>query len=372
MAKKGDYPMLDLLASVCVPLSALFFLAMIASLLLAMTPGAITKHIPLVHRFRSYLHGRLFYYWQLSLEGPLFKVIGACGKRLGRGSLASQCMIPKAFKVKVLKMDEGSLKDEITLAGYVRPDANICEMEVAWTPQPPANPFHVEHYIISYCQVEDDGKVGEWQERTLLDVDYHKKDKEKPKEVGRAARRRLKLAELPAKTNFRVRVCADGPGGRSKWSPEVLAMTFAEPDKKTMGLTGPLAPGAPASVREYQWWQSKHEVGMTLAVPEDWKAKEVSVKVVSRGDTTEFKMQHERGMLLAGTLGGKVKIDEVDWVLEKAPEGGKHIALTLRKEKLMQLWECFIDGHVRVDSSLLKLFHEGNSMNELATADLWE
>jgi len=308
------------------------------------------------------LRGKLWYYWQLSLEGPLFKVIGACGKRLGRGSFASQCITPKAFKVKVLTEEHGG------------------GVEVAFTPQPPANPFHEEHYVISYCQLSQEGEVGDWIERQLVDDDFFKRGvdgvegKEKPKEVGRAHRRRLNIPGLPAGTSFRVRVCAEGPTGRSKWSPEVLTSTFAKPNKD-QGLTGPLASGAPTtgiSVREYRWWQSKHEVGIFVTVPEEWKAKEVTVKVLPRSEATEFKMQHERGMLLSGNLGRNVRVDEVDWVLEKAPEGGKHIAVTLRKEKLMELWECFIDGHQRVDTSQLKLIYEGNSMNELGVRDLWE
>jgi len=99
--------------------------------------------------------------------------------------------------------------------------------------------------------------------------------------------------------------------------------------------------------------------------------------VIARGDTTDFKMEHTKGLLLEGVLGRNVKADEVDWVIDQASafehEGkGKEFSLTLKKEKLMEMWECFIDGHQRVDPSLVKLIYEGNSMNELATRDLWE
>lgn len=343
---------LTLLMRASVPISLLFFMVIIAMLALLVVPAALTKHVYPIHWLRSWVLGKAWHYWQLSLEGPLFKMIGACGKRLGRGLLSSSCRTPKAFKAKVL---------------------SINEIDVAWTPQIPANPFHQEHYVISYCQVDAEGdKGGQWMERELHDEDYFKKDKEKPKEIGKAARRRLHIGELPSKTSFCVRVCAAGPGGRSKWSPEIITTTFAEPDKKSMGFTGPLAKGSPTDVHEYKWWQSKHEVGMTVAIPDDWKGKDVSVKVLHRGEHTEFTMQHERGMMLSGHLGGKIKTDEVDWTIEKGQGDRKEIQVTLRKEKLMQLWECFLDGHTRIDPALIQLIHEGNSLNELGTADLWE
>jgi hypothetical protein len=295
--------------------------------------------------------GKLYYWWQLSLTGPLFKLIGGAGKKVGRGALASRCKMPKAFKVKVV---------------------DNTSFDLAWTPQLPDNPFHVEDYILGYCQLAEDGTQSEWVERPMTDpTEFHKKDKEKPKEVGKAERKRLVLGELPSNTSFRLRICASGPSGRSDWTAEVLATTMAEPDENG-GLTGPLEPGAPLEVRTYRWWQSKHEVGLWLPIPAGWTSKDVKVKVTPQ----TFKMWQPDGrVILAGPLDKKVKTDEVDWVIEDTKDGkGKQILVTLRKEKLMELWEAFIDaeGHAKINTKLLKLFHEGNSMNELATRDLWE
>jgi hypothetical protein len=336
---------------VAVPMSFLSSLAMILAVLISITPAGLTKHISFVDWIRSWCRAKMFYYWQLSLEGPLFKAIGACGRRFGRGRLASKCRTPKAFKVKV---------------------CSCSEIDVAWTPQPPANPFHEEHYIISYCLVGTDGKVGDWHEREMKEEDYFKKEKEKPKEIGKSERKRLKIAELPDRTKFRIRVCADGPGGRSPWSTEVCDATYAKPDEKTNGLKGPLAKDSPTEVREYEWWQTKHEVGLTFAIPADWRGKQINVKVLPRSEGTEIKMLHEKGALLTGVLGGPVRKDEIDWTIEDADNGGKELRLTLHKEKLMQKWECFIEGHQRVDPELLKLIYEGNSMTELSSPDLWE
>lgn len=357
MSFKKEWPTLfaffETIAPVVLPFSHACFLAMVTSFLILCIPGALTKYVTPIHRIRCWLKTKLRYYWQLSLEGPLFKVIGRCGKLCCKARLASHCMVPKAFKVKVL---------------------SCTEFELAWTPLLPDNPFHEEFYIISYCQQSEDGEAGEWTERPLNLEDYHKREGEKKrKEIGRAERLRLNIGELPEATTFRLRVCSAILQQRSQWSSEVVATTFAKPSKD-MGLTGPLATGAPTFATEYTWWQSKHEVGIWLAIPEEWKAKEISVKVTG----TEIKIQHEKGILLAGSLGRKVRTDEVDWVLEEAgehvPKGGKQLSLTLRKEKLMELWASFVDddNHQKVDTKLLQLFYEGNSMNELASADLWE
>jgi len=322
-------------------------MSVVLSVVLVLTPGAITRHFAPIHRLRCWLLGLLYYYWQLSLEGPLFKLIGGCAKRCaGVGFLASHCKAPKAFKVTAL---------------------NCSDLDLAWTPQIAANPFHVEHYILSYREVSL-GEEEPWVERVLSDTDLHKKDKEKPKGVGKATRKRLVLSDLPASTSFRLRLCAAGPSGRGPWTPEVRGLTFTKPNEK-MGSTGPLAAGAPLAVKEFRWWQSKNEVGFSIPIPEDWTSKDIKVKVTPK----DFTMSHTQGKLLAGPLGMKVQADEVDWVLEKGADG-KQLSVTLKKEKLMQVWEVFIDaeGHQHIDPALVKLIYEGNSMNELASRDLWD
>lgn len=368
MGFQADWPrlvaFLKFLAPVTVPFSYCCFMFFFVSILVLCVPGALTRHIPLLHRFRLFLKSKVHYYWQLSLEGPLFKIIGRCGKIFCKKRLASHCQVPKAFKVKCL---------------------STTEFEAAWTPLLPDNPFHEEHYIISYCKKsEKNGEADDWVERALTAEDYHLKQdqsgnsQERLKVLGKAQRKRLHIGDLPPQTVFRLRVCSAAPRQRSKWSPEVIITTLAKPSKNH-GLTGPLVSGAPLDAKEFTWWQSKHEVGMKLAIPEDWKAKDLTVKVTG----TDIKMQHEKGMLLQGPLGGKVRADEVDWVIEnfnqeaeeaEGKEGLKQLTVTLRKEKLMQLWASFVDAddHHKVDTKLLQLFHEGNSMTELASLDLWE
>jgi hypothetical protein len=298
--------------------------------------------------------------WQLSLEGPLFKVIGGCGKRFGKGMLASRPRTPKSFKVKVL--------GTIPPGGQEEQEGHA--LEIVWTPHLPATPFHEEHYVFCIQELHDNGdEPSPWRELPL-NKDQYQKYNEKTTEIGKPTKLKWKLQGLPAKASYKVKLCAAGPGGRSEWTSEARVATLAEPDEN-QGYSGPLHPNAPTVASEYKWWQSKHEVGLWISLPEDWTAKSLKVKVTNK----RVDIKHvDGGTLLAGPLGGVARQDETDWIIEKDSEKGKQLVLTLRKEKLMQKWACFIDSdeHYKIDVELLKLFHEGNSMNELGCADLWD
>jgi len=174
---------------------------------------------------------------------------------------------------------------------------------------------------------------------------------------------------LPPRTLLRLRFCAvNAAGDRSPWTPELTTRTFVEPSQDN-GFEGPLLPGSP--IEKYTWWQSKHEVGLTISVPDEWKGKEMNVKVTP----SRLDIRHNGVELLRGEFPFKVKHDESDWEIEPAKgDHGKQLTMTLRKDKLMSKWASFLDGseHHRVDTEMLKLYTEGNAMNEFGTLDLWE
>lgn len=363
MAFLHNYPrlvaLLKWMSPVLVPLSHLCFLAMVLSFLIICIPGGLSKSIGPVHRLRGFLLKKCRYYWLLSLEGPLFKCIGRCGKTCCRGKCNSKLQVPSFFKVKVIGMGDSFDKNE-EFTG---------RLEAAWTPQLPDNPFHEEYYILSYCEVGKNGEAGEWIERPLKAKDYHKKESgEKQKIIGKAERKRIMIDGLAEQTTMRIRVCSAFRSQRSAWSQVVTRTTFAKPSKE-MGHTGPLAKTSPTEAKTYTWWQSKHEVGCTIAIPEDWKGKDIKVRMTGK----EIRVRYEPTdkVILEGSLGrpARVEGDLVDWLLEN----GK-LTINLRKEQLMQLWSCFIDAddHPKIDEALLQLFHPGNSMNELSSGDLWQ
>eukprot|EP00427_Karlodinium_veneficum_P024596 CAMPEP_0169105262 /NCGR_PEP_ID=MMETSP1015-20121227/23695_1 /TAXON_ID=342587 /ORGANISM="Karlodinium micrum, Strain CCMP2283" /LENGTH=295 /DNA_ID=CAMNT_0009166595 /DNA_START=198 /DNA_END=1085 /DNA_ORIENTATION=+ len=294
----------------------------------------------------------MWYMWQLSLEGPLFKMIGRCGKSCGKGRCASRTKLPKNFKAKAV---------------------STSEIVISWTPQLPANPFHDQFYIFSWRKVSDNGAES-WQEEILDRGDYSKFDEKAAVEIGKPSKLKWHFKDLATQTAYQIRFCVEGPKGRCEWSKEHRVSTFAEPNPKEDfygGLSGPLASEAPTTVKEYHWSQSKHEVVMKFSIPDDWKGKDITCKV----NPTTIDIRHTKGLLLKGTMGGKVRNDEVDWILEAGKDKeGKEFILTLRKEKVMQKWACFIDSddHQKIDVELLQLFHDGNAMNELGTRDIWE
>lgn len=329
--------------------------SLVISIVLMLTPSALVKPISPLHRLRCWLLAKMWYMWQLSLEGPLFKLIGRCGKSCCKKRCASRAKLPKGLKVKVI---------------------STSEMIISWTPQIPANPFHEQFYVFSWRKVSDkDDEV--WHEEILDKGTYSKFEEKAPVEIGKPMKLKWHFKDLPTQTAYLLRFCTEGPKGRCAWSKEMRVSTFAEPNTKEDfygGLSGPLDAKTPTDAKEYHWWQSKHEVGLTISIPDEWKGKEMECKVLR--DKIDIK-HTTKGPLLKGSLGGIVRADEIDWTLESKSgkdEAGKQFILTLRKEKVMQKWSCFIDSddHQKIDVELLQLFHDGNAMNELGTRDLWE
>lgn len=345
--------------------SLAFFITVLAIVLI---PAALASNIPVVGDLQKNFRGQLLKFWYLSFQGPFAKMAVWCGKKSAGRLLSSACQAPNKLAAKA---------------------TGTTVLQCSWTPNLPMNPFHEEEYVCSWRSVGDTTNAGSWHQKDLTDEDYQVIDPKderdtaaqaKAKEIkkdayGRRRRYKVVIQGLPVFEPLEIRVAAVSKKGRGPWSTTTVT-TLAEPNNEGgfVGLLGGKR-SADGKLAQYKWWQSKHEVGCKVPLADSVKPKEIRVLVTRQG--VKVTNATTDTVIFSGDLFGQAKVDEVFWeveVAEKDKDVGRHLALTLRKEKLMEKWASFLTGkdHPLIDVQLLRLHYEGNAMTEMASHDLWE
>lgn len=302
---------------------------------------------------------RWFYHpVSLTMRGPFFRLGVQCAKKLGGSYLTSSCLAPSKVMLKPTACDE---------------------VEMKWTPTYPFNPCHEEHYAIAWSRAAPpkEGQDRKWHELEFNSGQYMPVDDKKKDDQGRFEKFKVRLDGLPEYTQLKLRVCAISARGRGPWSKEAEVETLAPPSENN-GFVGAIEPNAPCGGTRsvYHWYQTKHEVGLRIPLPEDWKPKQMRVKVTA----TRIEVRHvadaskPEELVLAGTFSSKIKPDELFWECEENQVQGWHIHVSMRKADLMSKWASLLQGaaHPKVDIDRLRLNYEGNLMTELGCHDLWD
>mmetsp|Transcript_38863 Transcript_38863/g.91478 ORF Transcript_38863/g.91478 Transcript_38863/m.91478 type:complete len:358 (+) Transcript_38863:117-1190(+) len=338
----------------------LWLTVLLMALALLVLPASVVKRVRFLEWAHRAVRKRLHTAYELSKQGPFFRLFAFCCRRLGGRKVASQCRPPTKLRVQA---------------------KSLSEVEVIWIPDFPSNPLHEEHYVCSWKVLKpgseaDAADDGDWCEKEWLPGAYdhakkNKKDTYLPSKTLKAA-----LGGFAPNTVFLLRLCAVGASGRSPWSSVVQARTLASPSKEC-GFEGPLSRKAPITLGgSFRWFQTKHEVGARIPVEADWKPREMKVKATPSRIEVKHVGAEQEAVLLAGDLGSKIVADEVFWELADASEEEprRHLSITLRKAELMEKWSCFLDedDHPKLDTSVVQLYTEGNAWNELSTRDLWD
>mmetsp|Transcript_11707 Transcript_11707/g.21275 ORF Transcript_11707/g.21275 Transcript_11707/m.21275 type:complete len:354 (-) Transcript_11707:65-1126(-) len=334
----------------------LWLTAVAACVGLFVLPTSVVNRVRLLKWLKAKVSKKLVTTYELSKQGPFFRLFAYCCRRVGGQRVASPCKPPLKLKAKATQTSE---------------------VEVSWLPDLPANPLHKEHYVCSWTSEvkEDSWQEVEWLQGTFAPAPKKKNDSFLPSKVLKAS-----LSGFAPNTLLRIRMCAVGTCGRSPWTVPIQVRTLATPSPES-GFEGSLSSRAPSELpqRSFRWYQTKHEVGARIPVLEDWKPKEMKVKVLPSRIEVRHSSTGPAGQvdveILAGQLGSKVVADEVFWeIVEPTQEESRHLAITLRKAELMEKWSCFIDAddQPKLDTNLVQLYTEGNAWNELSTRDLWE
>lgn len=308
-------------------------LLVMGSLVLVLLPSRLAGKLPkLVRRLRTRLLATVRRARELSAQGPFYRLGVWCGRKLGRGHLASLCVTPDV---------------------RAKPSGNR-EVQVTLGPHLPYNPFHEEDYVLAWRR--EDESDDRWREKRFSS----EHDCEKV-----AGRLRVHLDGLPEHTALVLRGCAEHIRGRSPWSKEARVATMAKPGEDG-GFVGPLGQACPPEAR-YTWSQTQTEVSFKVPLRAEWKAKDIRFKWTPL--RLEIRCAHgtiangtDADNLLVGPMPKKVKTDEVFWSIEEDDTKlGRHLAVQMVKAEQYEKWPCLIegDGHPHIDVRLLRFFTEG-------------
>jgi len=288
---------------------------------------------------------------RMSTEGPFYRLIVWCGRKLCLGRLSSRCLAPCALKPVASGRSEALL---------------------TFTPQLPAwNLFHEEDYVLAWRRPLEGpgGRAPEWQEKVCVRRDDC--------EELSGGKLRVFLASLPEFAWVTIRICAVNAHGRGPWSQEVRVETLARPTDAG-GFTGPLGPGAAGGARaRYSWEQSQKEVSLRVPIG-DAKAKDLRFKAYpTRLEILLVGANGSAEELLVGPLAKRIRSDDTTWCIAESEAEGRHIDAQLVKAEALTKWPCLIDadGHPRVDTRDISFFvgKDGlGGMTDLSSLDLYE
>lgn len=334
---------------------------MVGTAALILTPEKHINNLKPLVKFRKMVRSYLYRPVGLTMRGPFFRWFVKFVKNYGGSYFYSDCMAP----IKVTATSTGA-----------------CEVELKWKPVYPFNPCHEEHYAVAWAKANEQVKEGAertWRELEFIHGDYAPVDEKKTDDQGRHEKFKLTVDGLPEYTSLKFRICAVGKRGRGPWSKEIDVETLAPPDEFN-GFIGAIGDNAPCEGKRsvYNWFQSKHEVGMRIPLPEDWKPKQLRVKATATKLDVRYvpdpATPDDTKPVISGPLGSKIKPDELFWECEENEKEGWHLHIVLRKAELMEKWPCILQGdaHPKVDVKKLRLGYEGNLMTELGCHDLWE
>lgn len=231
-----------------------------------------------------------------------------------------------------------------------------------WTPQIPMNMFHEEKYVAAWkvIQTADGSEPPDvWRVKELEEWEVEKRNDDKE--------RRVVIPGISEQTRITARVAAKTSFAESEWSSEAECTTLATPNGLTGGFFGPLGPaGRGFKDGKYRWQQDPSNVRFQIAIPDSWKAKDISFKALFKELRIHYKPPSggPEEELLVGPWGGKVLPDDVTWDIQTdcdAPhlQGlGRHISVDMKKNEKMEKWPSLLSGraHPRIDVKMFALF----------------
>jgi len=103
--------------------------------------------------------------------------------------------------------------------------------------------------------------------------------------------------------------------------------------------------GNGGSTNRYEWTQTLNEVSVVMGLPENVKAKDLTVEI--QPSSVSIRLKKDNTALLEGNLINKVRVDESTWSLE-----GSALLLTLDKA-VKTWWKTVIEGDEEIDTDLV-------------------
>jgi len=106
----------------------------------------------------------------------------------------------------------------------------------------------------------------------------------------------------------------------------------------------------------YKWRQTLSDVDITVAVPEETRAKQLAIEIKRNRISVGLKGQPP---ILTGELCKEIKVDESTWTLDDQRE----IAIHLEKATTSTWWDSVVQGHPKIDTT--KIVPENSKLSEL-------
>lgn len=315
------------------------------AVLLLFMPKQVLAQSKLLRTARNKIRRSISRIWELSLQGPFFRIVIWFGRKLCKGRLSSRARAPHGFNLKADHTDEVTVK---------------------FSPTKGWNPFHEELFVISWKQ-----GIENWTERTLNPLEDCDDLSGKEKKGDRF---KFIVDQLPAFKEVKFRMCAVSFWGRGPWTKEVAVTTLAFPNKG-FGFTGRLGPGwekTGSGSSEYSWIQTRNEIHIRIPVGKDLKGKEIKFKALPTRLELGIVADGETQNLLKGYLAKKINPDDATWYIDEGTDEGRHILITLFKLEMMDRWTRVFDGpeHPEIDERHVQFFVD--PLNPGSLGDIYE
>ncbi|KAK4188517.1 HSP20-like chaperone [Podospora australis] len=110
----------------------------------------------------------------------------------------------------------------------------------------------------------------------------------------------------------------------------------------------------------YKWTQTIGDLDVTLTVPGNLKARDLTIDIKKTSLSAGIKGQDP---IIKGTLPHPIHVDESTWTLTSTPDGNKVVEIHLDKVNKMEWW-----GHVVTDApkiDVTKIVPENSKLGDL-------
>lgn len=303
-----------------------------ASITLAVVPKRFFAKSKVLKSAQSRIHKVIWRFWELSMQGPFVRLFVVCGRRCGRGRLASRCGAPSQLKAAALSCEQ---------------------VRVSWIPHKVSNPFHEERYELAWQYVE---------ESVADDGCWHNAEADCDNEKGSRLLRTW-VVGLRHQAEVRIRVRAFNAHGVGPWSKEAQVRTLAQPTAEH-GLEGPLGPAGHCCGGHYTWAQTSSELTLKVPLRAGWKSKDIRFKATPSKLEILFipppsvpgGQAAEPQELLVGSFPHKVNAEEACWEMDAGDAAQKFLVVELKKADEDVVWPCLLvgTGHPRIDTRLVR------------------
>ncbi|CAK9054097.1 unnamed protein product [Durusdinium trenchii] len=254
------------------------------------------------------------------------------GRKFGGGRLSNVPKAPHGVAAKAESMND------------------VC---IKFSPTKGWNLFHEENFVVSFAR---DG-CDLWQEQSF-NKDNDCEDLSGSLKKG--DRFKVVIAELPAFTRVKFRVCAISYWGRGPWSKEVTITTMAKPSKD-LGFTGSLGPAwekTGSGKKEYIWLQTRNEVHVRIPIGPEVRGKDIKFRAQPHRLQVDLAVGTEALELLHGSLANRIDSDDATWYIDESKDEGRFIQITIFKIEALARWTRVFEGddHPEIDPRCVQWF----------------